>query len=118
GDGAEARLRGSVRRPRPEDGHCNRCCKYRGQRRDRNRLQPVPPFASWYLRRRKVATSRRGGGVLAEAVQVLLPAVRDPRRGEMDEEHRRRRARLRAERHRDLLWEPVALAHVARGARG
>src|SRR5947208_6126204 len=38
-------------------------------------------------------TSRGGGGVLAEAVQVLLPPVRDSRRGEMDEEHGRGRAR-------------------------
>src|SRR5919197_176061 len=63
-------------------------------------------------------TSRRGGRGLAEAVQVRLPTIRDPRRREVDEEDRSGRLRLRPERHRDLLRQAVALAHVARRARG
>src|SRR5215831_20955239 len=79
----------------------------------------VPPGSlAPYVRRKQGATSRRGGGVPAEAVQVRLPAVRDPRRREVDEEHRRRRLRLGAERHRDLFGQAVPLAHVAGRARG
>src|SRR6266513_1934593 len=71
----------------------------------RRRLSPMSP-------------SRGGGRGAAEAVQVRLPAVRDPRRGEVDEQHRRGRARLAPQGHRDLLGQAVALAHVARRTRG
>src|SRR5206468_800498 len=67
------------------------------------------------LRRRDGPRSRRRG---RQAVQVRLPAVRDPGRREMDEEHRCRGPRLHAQRHRDLLRKPVALPHVAGRARG
>ena len=44
--------------------------------------------------------------------------VRDPRRGELDEEHRLRRARRLFSSMPDLLERAVALAQVARGAGG
>src|SRR5881227_2214452 len=49
--------------------------------------------------------------------QVRLPAVRDLRRRQADEEHGRRRPRLSAQLHRDLVWQPVPLAQVARRTR-
>src|SRR3954453_13923834 len=50
--------------------------------------------------------------------EVLLPGRRDRRRGELDEDVGVRRARLLARVHFDLVREPVALAAVARSARG
>src|SRR4051812_1867839 len=50
--------------------------------------------------------------------EVRAPAVRDLRRGQMDEEHRCRRARRRAELHPRLLERTVALPVIARRTRG
>src|SRR3954463_6966353 len=61
---------------------------------------------------------RRGRGFVAQAREVGLPAVWHLRCREVDEEHRRRRARRLAQRHLDLVRQPVALAHVAGRARG
>jgi hypothetical protein len=54
----------------------------------------------------------------AAAVEVLLPALRDLRRREANEEHGRRRPRPRRKLHVHLVREAVALAQVARGAGG
>src|SRR6478752_3826224 len=59
----------------------------------------------------------RGGGG-AEIAEVGRPAVRDPRCGELDEEHGLGRLRRVLELHADLLERAVALAEVARRTGG
>src|SRR5438876_3759477 len=53
-----------------------------------------------------------------ERLEIRLPALGDRGRREPDEQHRRGHARQLAQLHRDLVQQPVALAQVARRARG
>src|ERR671937_1818195 len=73
-------------------------------------MEGTTPPASAYV------TSRRGRR--REARQVRLPAARDLRRREPDEEHRCRRARLPAQLHPRFVRQLVALLQGARRARG
>src|SRR4051812_49183122 len=52
-------------------------------------------------------------GLSRGGVQVRRPALGDPRRGELDEEHGLRRTRRRVQDHPDLLERAVALPQVA-----
>ena len=63
----------------------------------------------------QVKATLRGG---RRAREVLLPDLRDRRRREMDEEHRRRRPRRPLQVQPGVLEQPVALAQVARRAGG
>src|SRR3954452_1215627 len=69
--------------------------------------RPVAP-ARAPVRPTGTLSSRRLGGRSGERRQVLLPADRDPRRREPDEEHGRRWARRVRKRHVDLVEEPVS----------
>ena len=110
---ATARTRG-----RGSPGRSRRSPSGRSTARRASRRRAAPAHAQRQPARSPLRSTRRPRSRSPYGAEVLLPALRDLRRREADEEHGRRRPRARGELHVHLVRQPVPLAEVARRAGG